>query len=405
MGMSGAKAVWGISALMVLLLVALAAGSGAVAADDVVTLTVTVEDRNGDRVANAEVTATWDDGERTAVTASNGRAFIDVPEDEDVQLTIEHDDYVRNMPYLVEDATERDVTVDVARKGSIVFEATRNQAPVADADIVVRKDGERIVSGATNSEGRYETGVIERGEYSVSVTKPGHFNQSHTVSVEDDVTQDLQLERGSVTLSVTVRDDRLADSPPIEDATVEIGDVATVRTLDGGVASASVPVNTQLTVTVSKEGYAEQSESIHIRESDRELALNTSREPVLSLSASNERVVAGERVTLTVANEYDTSVEDATIRRNGDDVGQTDADGRLTLQLEEPGEYEFVAVRDDIESQTVSVRVVSDEGDVPPDTPDETEADTPTEDDGVGFGAALAFAALVLGTLFLRHRR
>lgn len=401
MGMNSMKAVGIPSTLAMLLLIVLAAGSGAVAADDQVTLTVLVEDRNGDPVGTAEITASWEDGERSAVTASNGRAFVDVPEGADVDLSIDHPDFVRNSPYQVENATEREVTVDVARKGSIAFEATRNQAPVEDAEIVVRKDGDRVVTGTTDADGRFDTGAIERGEYTVGVTKPGHLDQSHTVSVEGDVARQLQLERGSVTLTVTVRDDRLEDNPPIEDATVEIDDVATVRTLGGGVASASVPVNTRLSVTAGKEGYLETTESIRIREDDRELTMNTSREPLLSMDASNQRVVAGERVVLTVVDEYDANVEGATIRRNGESIGQTGADGTFTVRIEEPGEYEMVAVRDDLESDPVSVRVVSDEDDAPADTPTET----PTEDDGVGFGATLAVVALVSGTLLLLRRR
>ena len=388
-----------------LLFVALPLGTGAVAADDVVTLTVTVEDRNGNPVGNAELTAAWEDGERTAVTASNGRAFIDVPEDADVRLTIEHDDFVRNEPYLVENATERDVTVGVARKGSIAFEATRNDAAIEDTEIVVRKDGDRVVSGSTDADGRFDTGAIERGEYTVTVTKPGHFDQSHTVSVEGDVTRELRLERGSVNLSVTVRDDRLEDRPPIEDATVRIGDVATVRTLDGGEATARVPVNTRLSVSVSKDGYIEATESIRIRESDHELTMNTSREPLLSMTSSNERVVVGERVTLTVVDEYGDAVDGATVRRNGESVGRTDADGALAVRMDEPGRYELVADRDGVESEPVSIRVVSDEDDTPTETPTETPADTPTEDDGVGFGALLAVVALVGGALYARRRR
>lgn len=405
MSMSNMKAVGTLGTLAMLLLIVLAAGSGAVAADDRVTLTVLVEDRNEDPVGNAEITATWEDGERTAVTASNGRAFVDVPEGADVDLSIDHPDFVRNSPYQVVNATEREVTVDVARKGSIAFEATRNQAPVEDAEIVVRKDGDRVVTGTTDADGRFDTGAIERGEYTVGVTKPGHFDQSHTVSVEGDVSRQLQLERGSVSLTVTVRDDHLEDNPPIEDTIVEIGDVATVRTLDGGAASASVPVNTRLSVTASKEGYLETTESIRIREDDRELTMNTSREPLLSLSSSNRRIVVGERVTLTVIDEYDDGVEGATIRRNGESIGQTDADGRLTVPMEESGEYEMVAVRDGLESDPVPIRVVSDEDDAPADTPTDTPADTPTEDDGVGFGPTLAVVALVAGTLLLLRRR
>ena len=404
-----ARVVGTLVVLAGLLFVALSVGSGAVAADDVVTLTVTVEDRNGDPVDNAELTATWDDGERTAVTASNGRAFIDVPEGEDVRLSVEHDDFVRNSPYLVENATERDVTVDVARKGSIAFEATRNQAAVEDAEIVVRKGGERIVSGATDADGRFDTGAIERGGYTVRVTKPGHFDQSHTLSVEGDITRELQLERGSVNLSITVRDDRLEDNPPIEDATVRIGDVATVRTLDGGEATARVPVNTRLAVTISKDEYVETTESIRIREADRELTVNTSREPLLSLSASNERVVVDEQVTVTVVDEYDNAADGVTIRRNGESVGRTDADGTLAVRMGEPGQYELVAERDGLESQPVSVRVVSDEDETatetPTETPTDTPADTPTEDDSVGFGAVLVLVVLVGGALYARRRR
>lgn len=406
----------GVTALSVFGVGVLAGSGGAAAAEDVVTVTVTVEGPDGEPVQGAELTVAWEDNETTATTASNGKAFVDVPNGTNVSIDIDHDEYVRNSRYVVENATQRDVVVDVARQGELVVRASHDDEPVADADVVVRKDGSLIVTGETTDDGTFESGVIERGEYTFSIVKPGYFEQSHTVTVDDSVSRSVELERGSVLLAVELADDYYEEPRPIEAARVEIGEMASITTLDNGEGTVRVPVNTRLELSASKEGYSSSTRLIRVRESDRNVSMNMNREPQLTVSPSNERIVSGERLTVTVADEYDDPAEGTTIRLDGEDVGETGDDGALTFRIDETGEHEVVGARGDIESDPVTVRAVADETSTPTATPTATATPsptptatpTPTEGEGVGFGAVLALVAVALSAILVlrrRHRR
>ena len=408
----GSIRVWAAVGFVVLALLGvgiLAVGGGA-ADDDVVTLTVSVEDRDGDPVGGAHLTATWEDGEATATTASNGRAFVDVDRGADVEIEVEHDEYVRNTPFLVENATERDVTIDVARQGGIVVTATHDGTPVEDVSVTVRKDRVRIVDGETTADGEFDSGVIEQGEYTVSVVKQGYFQQTDEVTVDGDVTHEFELRRGSVLLSITVADDYYEEPRPIEGAQIDVEDVGTVTTLSDGEATVRVPINARLTVTADKESYSPTSESVRIREADQNVSVMINREPTLTVEPSNERIVSGERLTVSVFDEYDDPVDGATIRVDGQDVGETGGDGAATFRLEGATQRNIVAVKDDIESQPVTVRVVADETPTPTPTATPTPTETPTpeptpvDEDATGFGAAIALVAIAVSLFLLRRR-
>ena len=79
---------WAI-ALLTLVVVTSLLPTTIVAAQEVVTLTVTIETPDGEPVANAALTATWDGGSSTATTVSNGKAFIDVEQGADVEIAVE----------------------------------------------------------------------------------------------------------------------------------------------------------------------------------------------------------------------------------------------------------------------------------------------------------------------------
>ncbi|WP_119820252.1 hypothetical protein [Halalkaliarchaeum desulfuricum] len=404
--------VWAVAGIAVLAVVGIgviAAADGGAAQDDVVALTVTVEDRDGNPVGGADLTATWEDGETTATTASNGRAFVDVQRGADVEIEVEHDEYVRNTPLLVENATERDVTVDVARQGGIVVTTTHDGTPVDNVSVTVRKDRVRIVDGETTAAGEFDSGVIEQGEYTVSVVKQGYFQQTHEITVDGDVTHEFELRRGSVLLSIQLADDYYEEPRPIEGAQIDVEDIGTVTTLSDGEATVRVPVNAWLAVTADREGYSPTSQSVRIREVNRNVTMMTNREPTLTVEPSNERIVSGERLTVTVLDEYEDPAEGATIRVDGQDVGETVDDGTATFRLEGPSQREIVAVRDGIESEPVTVRVVADETPTPTPTATPTPTETPTpeptptEAEGAGFGVAIGIAALVASLLVLRR--
>ena len=98
-----------IALSMVGWLLAGAVGGAAAQSESQVTLTVSVLDQTNTSIGGATITASWEGGERTATTASNGRAFIDVPEGETVELDAEHEDFVRNHPLVIEEADRKSV--------------------------------------------------------------------------------------------------------------------------------------------------------------------------------------------------------------------------------------------------------------------------------------------------------
>ena len=384
-----------------------AAPVGAAAAQSQVTLTVSVVDQGDVAVGNADITASWDGGETTATTASNGRAFVDVPAGEDVTIEVDHEDFVRNGPVRVKDASEQDVTVRVALKGnSIVTVEEADGDPVADATVQFRQDGETVLEGQTNDSGVFETGVIEQGYYDVHAVKPGFLRETARYRVGIDTERKFELERGQVRLDITVVDDHFDPPRELENARVSlsdaVGEVATVRT-SGGTASLSVDANNRYTLRVLKDGYVEETTRVSVRESDRAVEATTQRLPNLTVERQNTRVVVDEETRLTVLNAYGEPVEGAEIRHEGRTVAETDANGQAYVTVESAGTQEFTAVTGDADSEPVTVEGVGpggdgDGGETTHASPEGTEAELP------GFGA-LAAVIGVLGAVLLAARR
>lgn len=398
--------------LLVALLVGVAFAAvpaGAAVTQSEATLTVEVVDQDGDPIGDVEITASWDGGSNSATTASNGRAFVDVEEGADVDLNVSHPDYVRNHPYTVSDASEEEVTVDMARKGqSTVLVRDANGQPLEDATVEFEKDLRVGVRGQTDDEGRFETGTIEQGEYTVTAVKPGYFEVETDATVGSDSQQELQLERGTVQLEVSIVDDHFEEPRTLDEGRVRIsddeGEVAVVRA-SGGTASLSVDVNNRYTVTTLKDGYLQNDRTVTVRESARSVEVATQRVPTLTLEPANERIVVGESTTVTVTNAYGEPVSGADIVRNNETVGQTGSDGEYVVTIESTGQQELRAAQGDLESAAVTV-----EGVEPAETETTDEAETATgtptgtESEGAGFGVLAALAALA-GVALLARRR
>lgn len=382
-----------------------AAPAGAATTGSQVTLTISVVDQGDVAVGGAEITASWDGGQTSETTASNGRAFVDVPAGEDVTVEVDHEEYVRNEPLVVEDAEERDVTVRVALKGdSIVTVEGTDGGPLADATVQFRRDGEVVLEGETGGDGVFETGTIEQGYYDVHAVKPGFLRERTRYRVGIDTERSFELERGRVRLDVSVVDDHFDPPRELSDARVRLsdaeGEVATVRT-SGGVASLDVDVNNRYRLTVLKDDYVEDTTRVSVRESARTVEATTQRLPNLTVERQNSRVVVGEETRLTVLNAYDEPVEGAAIRQGGRTVAETDASGEAVVTVEAEGPQEFVAVTGEAESAPITVEGIDpdgDEGGTGEVSPVETEADLP------GFGA-LAAVLGVLGAVLLASRR
>jgi PGF-CTERM protein len=390
-------------AVVLVLLVVLAPLSGATTVSGApVALTVSVTDQSGDPIAGADLTATWENGSATAETTSNGKAFIDVPEDADVELEAEHPAYVRNHPVVVENATEQAVTVDVHQRGSATISVTDESGQVSDARVIIRKDGRIVEDSRTTSTGTFQTDVIEHGDYTVTVIKRGYDREQTEMTVDGDVEDSVAIERGSVTLSVRVVDPHFDPPRPIEGVTVSVDSVGQFTTQPEGTASVGVPVNSELDMTVTGENYEEVSQTVSVTESAVSVNVSTSRAPEISLESANERVIAGEGTLVTVRNEYDEPVEGATVLLDEDAVGETDANGQLTVTVSDPGNHSIVAERGELQSGSVTVTGVNVNGETPAPT---EEPQTMTDSSGPGFGPVVALLALVVSALLGRRRQ
>jgi hypothetical protein len=156
-----------LCALIVVLSVAVV--GPAAAQEDLVTITVSVETSGGDSVRGATVTATWDGGSTSATTLSNGQALMDVPEGAEVELSVTHDDYVRNFPLPLEDASAEEVSMTVYEKASARVVVEDSQGPVEDATVTLRKNRRDVFEEPTGGAGVVTSGTIEAGTYSVVV--------------------------------------------------------------------------------------------------------------------------------------------------------------------------------------------------------------------------------------------
>ncbi|WP_435063856.1 carboxypeptidase-like regulatory domain-containing protein [Halobaculum sp. EA56] len=386
------------------------------AQEETVTLTVAVRTPGGDPVGSATITASWENGSTTATTASNGRAFVDVPAGATVEVAVDHPEYVRNNPVVVEDAREETVTVTVRERGSLTVrvEDERGNA-VGDALVVLREDGDVVVSGRTNANGGFTSGDVEQRDYSLTVVKRGYYRVNRDVTVDDSARETVTLEQGSVTVSFVVTDDRFDPPEPVSNAQLRLETAGTFTTLRNGEATAQVPVNADLELEVTKEGYETVTRTVEVGESPMTVRLNISRTPRLNVTAVNRRVLVGERTVVSVADAYGDPVADARILVDGEEVGTTGGDGTVTIRFESAGNHTVVAETEDLTSEGLTIRAVSarTETATPTESPTPTATASPTTtateepDTGVsfpGFTPATALLALLaLGALFTRR--
>jgi hypothetical protein len=399
--------------VLLLLLVAPASAVGTMQTAQEVTLTVSVENQAGESVSNTELTATWEDGSTTVTTASNGKAFVDVPKGANVTITLSHPDYIRNHPYVVKDASEGSLTIPVHQRGELSVAVADSSGTVSDATVTFRKDGRVATKKTTDGDGVVSSGQIEAGEYTVSVVKPGYYRNTTTVTVDDSAETRVMIEHGTVTLTVAVADPHFSPPESLRGATVRIDSIGQFQTLSGGQTSVSVPVNTELSLTITKDGYETVTETVRVRESDLRANSSLSRTPSLTISPLNSRVVAGESVVVEVSDEYNESVEGATVLLDDEEVGTTDEDGRVTVPIDDAGDHTLVAATDGLRSSSVTIRGIAEAGETPTATATATPTAAPTESatpvetnvGSPGFTTMTALLALVAGVALLTRRR
>lgn len=372
-------------------------------------MTVEVVDQRGQPLGNVEVTASWSGGSAGATTAGNGKVFLDVPAGTQVQLDIDHPAYVRNRPRVVAAAEETDYTLEVHRKGSLALTVESPGGAVTDAEVVMQKDGRAVVDRTTNARGTAESGPIEFGNYTLVVRKPGFPVTRQTVVVNDDLSETVEIESASVTLEFRVTDDTFAPARPVTGATVAVREAGSVRTLENGEATASVPVNSWVSYAVTKEGYRNQTGEVFVEETPDRVNVTVQRIPAVNMSASNERIVVGESVTVTVRNEYGEPLSGAAVSVDGEPVGETNGEGQLAVTIDGAGEH-TIAARNGQAAARIRVTGVEAATSPPPETPtpaSETESNDPLPFDveTPGFTAVLALVALLGAAALARVRR
>ncbi|AKH96850.1 PEGA domain-containing protein [Halanaeroarchaeum sulfurireducens] len=328
---------------------------------ETVTLTVSVASDDGTAVDAAILSASWENGSTTEETKSNGKAFVDVPAGANVSIAVSHPDYVRNHPYEVTDASERDVAITVAPTASAVVTVEDDEGTVDDARVVLDHDGHTVIDERT-TDGTVETGAIEAGSYDVRVSKPGYHTIEGDLAVSNETETTVEIERGTVGLTVNVTDDYFDPPRAVSGATVDVEGSGSVITQSDGTQRISVPVNTEMTVTVSKEGYDSVERTVTVEESDRTLDVDVDRTDALTVEAANERVVVGEQVRVTVTDEYEDPVTDAQVRTDGEAVARTNDDGIASVAIERGGDREIVVTKGGITSPPITVTGIAADG-------------------------------------------
>jgi hypothetical protein len=390
--------------------------------DGTVTLTVeTVNPSSNQRLGGVTLVARWDGGQTTVTTASNAMAFIDVPRGATVEIAVEDDQYTRNEPYRIRVATERDHTIDVARKADLDVVVRDAEGPVDDARVALQQDGTTVLTGRTDADGRFATGTIAQGRYTLAVVKPGYYRTTSDVVVAGSPEETVRIERGRVDYDIVVEDPHFDPARAVPDATVSIEGVGNRSTDERGAVAPLLPVNSELSVRVSKAGYGTTTRTLSVNESAGSAVFSLSREPALSLSALNTRVVAGEVVPVEVTNAYGEPAADVAILLDGEQVARTDDSGRATVRIDDPGDHDLQARRGGTTSGAVTVRGVGEGGggtaadqetDTVTATRTATATTTPAEGVGPALDPTLGVVALVvvgvvilLGLLYRRRRR
>lgn len=346
---------------IVILMVLLALFSQPVLAQEQVTLTVSVENPAGEPVQGAELTANWDGKSATATTASNGKAFIDVPAGQEVSIETKHDTYVRNNPYQITAAQEETVEVDMYPKASAVIEISDSDEMVDAARVVVRKHGKIAAAGKTNEDGVFETGVIEEGEYSVSISKSGYYKKQVDMKAVGDVEKNATIEQGTVTVTFNTIDGHFKERTMVNNADVQIDGIGSLKTQDNGQVAMNLPVNSEYKVTVNKEGYDEVHSQVKVGEQPKEASFTLERTPGIFLETVNQKIVVGERSRVMITNAYGEPVEGATLFLDGESLGETNENGVFMVPVETEGNHTIHATSGDLQSESVAIEAFSTE--------------------------------------------
>lgn len=141
-------------------------------------------------------------------------------------------------------------TLSKAPVGAIVYVVDESKKPVAGADVYING----TLSGTTNDYGRMTIQSLVSGDYLIGVRKSGYLAQNRAVSITGQTPDySFTLPYESATFTVIVQD---KENKVIPGASVVLdGSVAGVTNDDGQLVT-NLPFNTDVNISVIKEGYA-----------------------------------------------------------------------------------------------------------------------------------------------------
>ena len=395
-------------AVFVVAVVALVAAGGLATADagaaqdEMVTVELSVTTPDDEPIGGADVVIEWDDGSVETTTRSNGRVLEDVPTGADLDVTLEHDEYVQNVPYQVSDVEANQlIETTMYPPATIDVEVLTEDAAVDGAAVRLRKHGQSRAAdeGETGEDGIYSSAAIEEGTYDVRVSKAGYYDERDSVDVEDATEHTIQIERGRLSIDL-VTQDPTPEGPGQVSASVAFerdgSHVKTVTTSDADTTSVGLDVNTRYELSAERDDYRTSSSVLRTGEEDDEYVLNMTRTRGISMQLDSQAIVVGENLRVEVVDEYERPVEDATVFVDDEERATTDQRGVARVPIERGGDATVHAEYDGLETERQDIRGIA-----------EGEDASDLDDDGMpGFGVLPALLAGLLATaLLLKERR
>jgi hypothetical protein len=136
--------------------------------------------------------------------------------------------------------------------GAYIFVTDESRKPVEGADVYV--DG--TLAGTTNEYGRMSSSTLVSGDYVVEVRKTGYSPQSSTITISSsNKDYSFTLPLANAALTVTVQDN---ENKALSGASVLVDGTSAGSTDDSGQLVTSIPFNSGVNISVTKDGYAPQ---------------------------------------------------------------------------------------------------------------------------------------------------
>ncbi|MDD1691359.1 MAG: hypothetical protein LUQ66_11965 [Methanoregula sp.] len=134
--------------------------------------------------------------------------------------------------------------------GAFVYITDESRKPMSGADVYVNGS----LSGTSNDYGRMNLPDLVSGDYLIEVRKAGYLSQSRAVSISgknQDYIIVLPYENAALTIFVQDRDKKV-----IPNASIAVDGTTAGVTDDNGQILTHIPFNTDVNISVTKDGYA-----------------------------------------------------------------------------------------------------------------------------------------------------